>query len=562
MGGGEWEPTEWDVRWLAGTLAEARSRLTDHRLQDLQTTMELERENSHFYLSEMLISAVEQMKWRQVLASSPLLLPAQHRHHSPRPCSEADEAYPASEVSLSRTGSPAPSSQPTFSPLYRQQTRYSSSSTTGDVSSSAAPTTPTLDTASTAGPPSTSGTSFPLPLERDERENSAEFVAQQLLANIAQLSSARRRAGQFLVSFSGAPQELLPMPSETEFAHSKDDAAVAAAVGNPRLQDEWFQGGGGNGDAGRWSRTKPPIISTPHPPPRVKKDTERQGNRCAGCGRGFYLKRVRYCDYLGKWFCLVCHVGASAQIPARVLHSWDFRSYPVCDSTLSFLGNSFSQPLFDLAALAPELYGRVKALRLIKAKRRHLRIMWDYVRTCRIAKEVVTKDGLILDMFLSLPSHFLESEDAYSMKDLNLVRDGTLEKLLDGPLCYARTHILGCQFCRAKGFHCLLCADRPRPKRRPGDEPELLFPFQSDKVSRCRDCGSCYHSVCWKSARRRGQPDCVFCERRRRRRLSYVQEAEVSDQLLNPAQTDQGAQLDQGAVEVAVDYGAPVRLWD
>lgn len=41
-----------------------------------------------------------------------------------------------------------------------------------------------------------------------------------------------------------------------------------------------------------------------------------------------YMKRFRYCNYLGKYFCNTCHSSKSTVIPARIIQRWDFKEYP------------------------------------------------------------------------------------------------------------------------------------------------------------------------------------------------------------------------------------------
>ena len=53
----------------------------------------------------------------------------------------------------------------------------------------------------------------------------------------------------------------------------------------------------------------------------------RQKFRCAGCGMKVaeeYMGRLRYCEYLGRYFCTGCHSGNTTIIPGRILAKWDF----------------------------------------------------------------------------------------------------------------------------------------------------------------------------------------------------------------------------------------------
>jgi len=68
-----------------------------------------------------------------------------------------------------------------------------------------------------------------------------------------------------------------------------------------------------------------------------------------------YVKRFRYCDYLGKHFCPSCHQKGTAVIPARVIIHWDFKRYPVSNFAAELLSSLYSDPLYDLSTLNPSL---------------------------------------------------------------------------------------------------------------------------------------------------------------------------------------------------------------
>lgn len=128
-----------------------------------------------------------------------------------------------------------------------------------------------------------------------------------------------------------------------------------------------------------------------------RKIIAAQGFKCAGCGMALekaYLKRVRYCAYTGRYFCLCCHRGDSAVIPAMVMHKWDFRAQPVCDFACKLLEQQRAAPLFNLLDVNPSIYSSVKALRVVREVRERLACVWDFLRTCRVADTVVTKEGL------------------------------------------------------------------------------------------------------------------------------------------------------------------------
>lgn len=79
------------------------------------------------------------------------------------------------------------------------------------------------------------------------------------------------------------------------------------------------------------------------------------------CSPG-YMKKLRYCDYLGKYFCDCCHGAGEAIIPARVLRHWDFGRYPVCQFSKQLLESIWEKPLFKITDVAKNLYSQAKEL--------------------------------------------------------------------------------------------------------------------------------------------------------------------------------------------------------
>jgi hypothetical protein len=64
----------------------------------------------------------------------------------------------------------------------------------------------------------------------------------------------------------------------------------------------------------------------------------------------------RVCSFTGGYFCSECHIGQEWVIPARVIHNWDFRRYPVARRSAAFLEEFQHHPLLDLKSLNPRLY--------------------------------------------------------------------------------------------------------------------------------------------------------------------------------------------------------------
>lgn len=83
-----------------------------------------------------------------------------------------------------------------------------------------------------------------------------------------------------------------------------------------------------------------------------------------------FIKRLRYCEYLGRYFCQCCHDNAQAVVPGRVLKKWDFGRYPVSNFARDLLGKIAGDPLFNPNDVNGGLYKKVKALDGVRVSRR------------------------------------------------------------------------------------------------------------------------------------------------------------------------------------------------
>lgn len=75
-----------------------------------------------------------------------------------------------------------------------------------------------------------------------------------------------------------------------------------------------------------------------------------------------FVRRLRYCEYLGKYFCDCCHSYAEACIPARILTMWDFRKYYISNFSKWLLDSIWHQPIFSLLNISHSLYAKAKEL--------------------------------------------------------------------------------------------------------------------------------------------------------------------------------------------------------
>ncbi|XP_073470242.1 protein associated with UVRAG as autophagy enhancer isoform X3 [Aquarana catesbeiana] len=111
------------------------------------------------------------------------------------------------------------------------------------------------------------------------------------------------------------------------------------------------------------------IISTVHP--YIKRDVivASQNYLCAGCGTQVeprYTNRLRYCDYLGKYFCDCCHGYTESFIPGRILSKWHFSKYYVSNFAKSVIDKIWDSHLFNVQTENSALYKKVKDLNRVR----------------------------------------------------------------------------------------------------------------------------------------------------------------------------------------------------
>ncbi|KAK6034428.1 hypothetical protein COOONC_28063 [Cooperia oncophora] len=238
----------------------------------------------------------------------------------------------------------------------------------------------------------------------------------------------------------------------------------------------------------------------------VKVLLEAQNYRCFGCGiriENEYIKRVKYCDYYGKVFCQCCHQGSKSIIPARILHTWNFNEFPVCDLALHFLLEVRDVPAIHVNVVAPQMVEKIRVLKHVIVLREKLSYMWDFVKGCPDAENTETKIGHLRTLFTSLEQHLLHTQDLFSLSDLIRVHNKDMSSLLEPIAHFARCHIEVCEHCRQFAATCVYCED----------DKELLFPFQMEKVHKCASCASLSHIKCQAKFRRKVacQSGCKRC---------------------------------------------------
>ncbi|XP_032081309.1 run domain Beclin-1-interacting and cysteine-rich domain-containing protein isoform X2 [Thamnophis elegans] len=330
--------------------------------------------------------------------------------------------------------------------------------------------------------------------------NSAEAVAMGLLKQFEGMQLPAASELEWLVPEQDAPQKLLPIPDSVPI--SPDDGEHAD-IYKLRIRVR------GNLE---WAPPRPQIIFNIHPAPTRKAAVAKQNYRCAGCGirTDFdYIKRMRYCEYLGKYFCQCCHENAQMVIPSRILRRWDFGKYYVSNFSKDLLHKIWNDPLFNMQDVNSALYRKVKPLNQVRLLRIQLYHMKNMFKTCRLAK------GL-LDAFDAVPGHLTEDLHLYSLNDLSAIKKGELVPRLTELLRVGELHVEKCMLCQAKGFICEFCQN----------EDDILFPFELNKCKTCEECRACYHKGCFRSG---PCPKCTRLQARRELLAKQSLEADLSD---------------------------------
>ncbi|XP_057182477.1 run domain Beclin-1-interacting and cysteine-rich domain-containing protein isoform X2 [Triplophysa rosa] len=332
------------------------------------------------------------------------------------------------------------------------------------------------------------------------QSNSAETVAMGLLRQFEGMQLPAASELDWLVPEQDAPQKLLPIPDSLPI--SPDDGEHAD-IYKLRIRVR------GNLE---WAPPRPQIIFNIHPAPKRKVEVTKQNYRCAGCGTRIdpdYIKRLRYCEYLGRFFCQCCHENAQALLPGKILRKWDFSKSYVSNFARDLLAKIAGDPLFNLHDINSTLYKKMKALDTVRALREQLNHMKNLLKTCRLAKEV-------LDQFDMLPGHLTEDLHLFSLNDLTAVRSGSLAPRLRDLLRLGSSHVTDCVLCQAKGFICEFC----------GNDKDIIFPYELNKCLRCDDCRACYHKTCFKCGK-----ECPRCKRLavRRERMARKNMEEQED---------------------------------
>ncbi|NXY78829.1 RUBIC protein, partial [Glareola pratincola] len=482
--------------------SEGQSLISYLSEQDFGSCADLEKENAHFSISESLIAAIELMKCNMMSRQL-----EEEEEDSDKEIQELKQKIRIRRQQI-RTKHLFPTCQEMGSDSLVATDSGSQFSSHGSMRLSDSGSTEDVEEyeirdADIKRNPDSSRKSF-LSSESISHSflnsNSAEAVAMGLLKQFEGMQLPAASELEWLVPEHDAPQKLLPIPDSLPI--SPDDGEHAD-IYKLRIRVR------GNLE---WAPPRPQIIFNVHPAPARKVAVAKQNYRCAGCGIRTdpdYIKRLRYCEYLGKYFCQCCHENAQTVIPSRILRKWDFSKYYVSNFSKDLLSKIWSDPLFNVQDINPALYRKVKSLNQVWLLRIQLFHMKNMFKTCRLAKD-------LLDSFDVVPGHLTEDLHLYSLSDLSATKKGDLVPRLTELLKAGSLHVEKCMLCQAKGFICEFCQN----------EGDIIFPFELNKCRTCEDCKACYHKSCFKSTH------CPRCERLQARRellAKQSMESYVSD---------------------------------
>uniref|UniRef100_A0A8C8RWE8 Rubicon autophagy regulator n=1 Tax=Pelusios castaneus TaxID=367368 RepID=A0A8C8RWE8_9SAUR len=465
--------------------SEGQSLISYLSEQDFGSCADLEKENAHFSISESLIAAIELMKCN--LMSRRL---EEEEEESDKEIQELKQKIRIRRQQI-RTKHLLPAYQGLDADSFAATDSGSQFSSRDSMWLSDSGSAEDVEDAD-----------CPVSLCRSHsflHSNSAEAVAMGLLKQFEGMQLPAASELDWLVPEHDAPQKLLPIPDSLPI--SPDDGEHAD-IYKLRIRVR------GNLE---WAPPRPQIIFNIHPAPTRKVAVAKQNYRCAGCGIRTdpdYIRRLRYCEYLGKYFCQCCHENAQMVIPGRILRKWDFGKYYVSNFSRDLLSKIWSDPLFSVQDLNAALYRKVKALNQVRLLRIQLFHLKNMFKTCRLAKE-------LLDSFDVVPGHLTEDLHLYSLNDLNATKKGELVPRLMELIKAGTLHVERCMLCQAKGFICEFCQN----------EEDVIFPFELNKCSTCGECNACYHKTCFRS----GCPRCERLHARREMLAKQDMESCISD---------------------------------
>ncbi|XP_040567065.1 uncharacterized protein Rubicon isoform X2 [Lepeophtheirus salmonis] len=317
------------------------------------------------------------------------------------------------------------------------------------------------------------------------RENSAESVALSLLDQFDDKHETKASELNLILGDYQTTTELSFPSSDFNGSQSQQERNSSGSVDhNTTCKDEIVTELRGTHD---WAPPRPQLILQPHVHKSRTELLEEQKYRCSGCAMKVekkYSKIYRYCHYFGRLFCTGCHSNATHVIPANVIKKWDFKTYFVSDFASTVLHSMYSDPLFNIQDLNPELLGKISKLRKAIEVRSLSTKIYHFVINCRLETQYMSE----------ISNYPVIDPYTFSLEDLCRIKSKNYSSVLSNLLENLMQHIVQCSLCKARGFLCEGCRSQ-----------DVLFPFETD-VHQCPRCYACYHKPCYFE-------DCSKCQR-------------------------------------------------
>nr|XP_033806017.1 protein associated with UVRAG as autophagy enhancer isoform X2 [Geotrypetes seraphini] len=451
-----------------------------------QPTVDLQKENEHFLVADMLISAIEKMKcsvlsplvehWC-VEETSGLICSSQTDAQTPRYPRPKTHSESAASIDSGYEGCAVLQLNSAVEPVSGQETFIHSCESDFNDEYVIIEMEDYETIAASANSPNRSS----LPAD----SNSAEVTAQKLYRTFRKQWLQIESQNQWANSKNATEQKYVNKEDIPKGFESS-----LTLVEEIKLKSRM------RGDSG-WAPPRFQILFTIHP--SLKRDVivAAQNFLCAGCGTQVepkYTRRLRYCDYLGKYFCDCCHSYAESSIPARILIKWDFSKYYVCNFSKQLLDSIWHDPVFNIDSINKAIYMKVRDLDRVRELQEQLILMKKLLQTCRLSESVLKE-------FEAVPAHLTTELHLFSLDDLLKVKRGVLLPSLRDLLKSSTAHVESCELCQARGFICEFC-----------QSSDIIFPFQTVTCRRCTACKACFHKQCFKTE------DCPRCQRMQARK--------------------------------------------
>eukprot|EP00079_Xenopus_tropicalis_P009314 XP_002933223.1 PREDICTED: pleckstrin homology domain-containing family M member 1 [Xenopus tropicalis] len=233
-----------------------------------------------------------------------------------------------------------------------------------------------------------------------------------------------------------------------------------------------------------------------------EKGLDSQNFKCAACHKqiGFQFGKAKHCAYSALYYCEWCHQDEGSVIPSRMVHNWDLTEQAVSRPALKFLNMVLNEPIINVPSVNSGLYQHSHTMHNISHSREKLRLLAEYLQTCR--------SGAFQELSKSLDNrtYLLDCAHTYSVQDFRQIANGEFELFLGAAVDLATKHVYDCDLCSQKGFICQIC-----------NQDEIIYPFQFETTTRCGDCKSVFHIPCKAEVKQ-----CPRCLRRKKYQVQGV----------------------------------------